>query len=154
MNVTRTLVALAAAFFLGGALAQIYPVRPVRFVVPYATGGNGDIVARIIAQKIATPLAQQIVVDNRAGAGGNIGAELAARAAPDGYTIMLGTNTHAINMTLYAKPGYDLQKDFMPIVLATSAPLLLLTPSALPAKTVKELIALAKAQPEIGRAHV
>jgi tripartite-type tricarboxylate transporter receptor subunit TctC len=87
------------------------------------------------------------VIDNRAGAGGNIGAELAARAAPDGYTLMLGTNTHAINMSLYASPGYDLQKDFAPVALATNAPMVLLVPAALPAKTLKEFIALAKAQP-------
>jgi tripartite-type tricarboxylate transporter receptor subunit TctC len=132
----------------GAALAQTnYPNRPLRFIVPYATGGNGDIVSRIIGQRLSTQLGQQVVIDNRAGAGGNIGAELAARAAPDGYTLMLGTNTHAINMSLYAKPGYDLQKDFAPIALATSAPMVLLVPVSLPAKTLKEFIALAKAQP-------
>jgi tripartite-type tricarboxylate transporter receptor subunit TctC len=133
-----------------GAAAQggvNYPNRPLRFIVPYAAGGNGDIVARIMGQRLATQLNQQVVIDNRAGAGGNIGAELAARSAPDGYTVMLGTNTHAINMSLYARPGYDLRKDFAPVALATSAPLVLLVPVSLPAKTFKEFIALAKSQP-------
>ena len=127
--------------------AQSYPNRPLRLIVPYAAGGNGDIVSRIIAQKLVTQLGQQIVIDNRPGAGGNVGAELAARTVPDGYTLMLGTNTHAINMSLYAKPGYDLQKDFAPITKASSAPMVLIVHPSLPAKTVKELIALAKAHP-------
>ena len=133
-----------------GALAQGsagYPNRPLRFIVPYAAGGNGDIVSRIIAHKLLTQIGQQIVIDNRGGAGGNIGAELAARTAPDGYTIMLGTNTHAINMSLFAKLGYDLQKDFAPITLATSAPMMLIVHPSLPAKSVKEFIALARAHP-------
>ncbi len=139
---------LAAA--ASGALAQGgagYPVRPLRFIVPYAAGGNGDIVSRIIAQKMITQIGQQIVIDNRGGAGGNIGAELAARTAPDGYTLMLGTNTHAINMSLYAKLGYDIQRDFAPITLATSAPMVLIIHPSLPAKTLKEFIALAQAHP-------
>ncbi len=127
----------------GGA----YPNRPLRFIVPYAAGGNGDIVSRIIAQKLVTQISQQVVIDNRGGAGGNIGAELAARTTPDGYTLMLGTNTHATNMSLYAKPGYDLQKDFAPITLATSAPMVLIVHPSLPVKTVKEFVALAKANP-------
>ncbi len=128
-------------------LAQSYPTRPLRIIVPYAAGGNGDIVSRILAQKLTTQIGQQMVIDNRGGAGGNIGAELAARAAPDGYTLMLGTNTHAINMSLYTKPGYDLQRDFAPIALTTSAPMILIVHPALPAQTVKEFIALAKAHP-------
>ncbi|HTE16570.1 MAG TPA: tripartite tricarboxylate transporter substrate binding protein [Burkholderiales bacterium] len=134
-----------------GALAQSstgYPNRPLRFVVPYAAGGNGDIVSRIIAQKLIAQIGQQIVIDNRGGAGGNIGAELAARAAPDGYTIMLGTNTHVINMSLFAKLPYDIQRDFAPITLATSAPMVLIVHPSLPAKTVNEFIALAKAHPK------
>jgi tripartite-type tricarboxylate transporter receptor subunit TctC len=138
--------ALASAH-AGAQSGANYPIRPLRFIVPYATGGNGDIVSRIIAQKVTAQIGQQVVIDNRAGAGGNIGAELAARAPADGYTIMLGTNTHAINMSLYAKPGYDLQKDFAPIALVTSAPMVLLVPVSLPAKSLKEFIALAKAQP-------
>ena len=103
-----------------------YPNRPLRLIVPYAAGGNGDIVSRILAQKLVTQIGQQVVIDNRGGAGGNIGAELTARAAPDGYTLMLGTNTHAINMSLFAKLPYDLQRDFAPVSRTTSAPMVLL----------------------------
>jgi tripartite-type tricarboxylate transporter receptor subunit TctC len=144
------MLAAASALASGShVLAQPanYPNRPLRFIVPYAAGGNGDIVSRIIAQKLITQIGQQIVIDNRGGAGGNIGAEFAARAAPDGYTLMLGTNTHAINMSLFAKPGYDIQRDFAPITLATSAPMVLIVHPSLPAKTIKEFIALAKAHP-------
>ena len=151
MNYFKNALMVASAVLApASALAQSganYPNRPLRFVVPYAAGGNGDIVSRIIAQKLITQIGQQIVIDNRGGAGGNIGAELAARAAPDGYTIMLGTNTHVINMRLFAKLGYDIQRDFAPITLATSAPMVLIVHPSLPAKTLKEFIALAKAQP-------
>ena len=147
MNYSCAILLAAAA---SGALAQgaaSYPNRPLRFIVPYAAGGNGDIVSRIIAQKMITQIGQQIVIDNRGGAGGNIGAELAARTAADGYTIMLGTNTHAINMSLYTKLGYDIQRDFAPITLATTAPMVLIIHPSLPAKSVKEFIALARAHP-------
>jgi tripartite-type tricarboxylate transporter receptor subunit TctC len=101
----------------------------------------------VLAQRLTPVLGQQIVVDNRAGAGGNIGAELAARAPADGHTIMLVTNTHAINMTLYARPGYDLLKDFAPITPVTTSPMVLIVYPGVPAKTLKELIALARASP-------
>jgi tripartite-type tricarboxylate transporter receptor subunit TctC len=142
-------VALLWSASCANAIAQSahYPSRPLRFIVPYAAGGNGDIVSRIIAQKLITQIGQQIVIDNRGGAGGNIGAELAARAVPDGYTIMLGTNTHVINMILFAKLGYDIQRDFAPISRTTSAPMVLIVHPSLPAKTVGEFIALAKANP-------
>ncbi len=140
-------IAVATATGAAAQSATAYPNRPLRFIVPYAAGGNGDIVSRIIAQKLVTQIGQQIVIDNRGGAGGNIGAELAARTAPDGYTIMLGTNTHVINMSLFAKPGYDIQRDFAPVTLTTSAPMVLIVHPSLPAKTVKEFIALAKAHP-------
>ena len=144
-----TWLAAAATVAAGGAHAQsaAYPNRPLRFIVPYAAGGNGDIVSRIIAQKLITQIGQQIVIDNRGGAGGNIGAELAARAAPDGYTLMLGTNTHVINMSLFAKLPYDIQRDFAPVTRTTSAPMVLIVHPSLPVKTVKEFIALARAQP-------
>ena len=145
--ILKEFLTFALLALTGGASAQTYPNRPLRFIVPYAAGGNGDIVSRIIAQKLITQLGQQIIIDNRGGAGGNIGAELAARAAPDGYTIMLGTNTHVINMSLFAKLGYDIQRDFAPITLTTSAPMVLIIHPSLPAKTVKEFIALARAHP-------
>ncbi|MET0658360.1 MAG: tripartite tricarboxylate transporter substrate binding protein [Steroidobacteraceae bacterium] len=142
-------VVAGAVSVIGGAAAQeaSYPTKPVRFVVPYAAGGNADVVSRILAARISPSLGQQIIVDNRAGAGGNIGAEFAARAPADGYTIVLGTNTHAINMSLYAKPGYDLVKGFAPVSLVSSAPLVLMVHPSVPAKNVRELIALAKASP-------
>ncbi len=141
---TLLLTAASGAFAQGAAN---FPSRPLRFIVPYAAGGNGDIVARIVAQKLSAQLGQQVVIDNRAGAGGNIGAEIAAHAAPDGYTIVLGTNTHAINMSLYARPGYDFERDFVPITRSTTAPMVLIVNPGLPAKTLKEFIALAKSQP-------
>ena len=142
-------MAAAAVSVIEGAAAQeaAYPTKPIRLIVPYAPGGNADVVSRILAARISPSLGQQIIVDNRAGAGGNIGAELAARAPADGYAIVLGTNTHAINMSLYAKPGYDLVKDFAPISLVSSAPLVLMVHPSVPAKNVRELIALAKASP-------
>ena len=144
-------MAISALPLAADAVAQSsagYPNRPLRFIVPYAAGGNGDIVARIIAQKLIAQIGQQIVIDNRGGAGGNIGAELAARAAPDGYTFMLGTNTHVINMSLFSKLPYDIQRDFAPVTLTTSAPMVLIVHPSLPAKTVKEFIALARAHPK------
>ncbi|OGA43252.1 MAG: hypothetical protein A3G24_17845 [Betaproteobacteria bacterium RIFCSPLOWO2_12_FULL_62_13] len=158
---TRWIALALVAMILGGhaliAFAQPkqvepkktggYPVRPIRFIVPYAVGGNGDIVSRIVGQRLTESLGQQFVIDNRAGAGGNVGAEAAARAAPNGYTIVLGTNTHAINMSLYAKAGYDLLRDFAPISLVSSAPLVLMVHPSIPASSVKEFIALANASP-------
>jgi len=130
-----------------GDKAGTYPNRVIRLIVPYAAGGNADVVSRIMSAKLSAQLGQQVIIDNRAGAGGNIGAELAARSAPDGYTLVLGTNTHAINMSLYAKPGYDFVKDFAPISLVSSAPLVLIVHPSLPARTARELIALAKSKP-------
>ena len=144
-------MAISALPLAADAVAQSsagYPNRPLRFIVPYAAGGNGDIVARIIAQKLIAQIGQQIVIDNRGGAGGKIGAELAARAAPDGYTFMLGTNTHVINMSLFSKLPYDIQRDFAPVTLTTSAPMVLIVHPSLPAKTVKEFITLARAHPK------
>jgi len=130
------------------ALAQAsYPAKPIQFIVPYAPGGNGDIVARIVSGRLAPVINQSIIVDNRGGAGGNIGAEAAAKAAPDGYTIMLGTNTHAINMSLYARVNYDFARDFSPISLISSAPLALIVHPGVPARNVSELVAYSKANP-------
>ena len=145
--VLSVMTACAAAGAHAAQPVGDYPARPIRFVVPYAPGGNGDIVSRIVAQRLSTALGQQVVIDNRAGAGGNLGAEIAAHAPPDGHTIVLGTNTHAINMSLYAKPGYDLVKDFAPIALVSSAPMVLIVHPSLPVKNVKELIAHTKRMP-------
>jgi len=151
-NARRLLLAgltLAAAGALPTvALAQNYPVKPVTIVVPFAPGGTTDILARIVGQGMQTELGQPFVVDNRAGAGGNIGASLAAKAAGDGYTLFMGTvGTHAINQALYKKLPYDPAKDFAPISRVATVPNLLVAHPSQPYKTVKELIAYAKANP-------
>lgn len=148
ISVCAVLAVLSAAPVAAtAAQAAPYPSRPIRFIVPYAPGGNGDIVSRIVGSRLGTALGQQVVIDNRAGAGGNVGAEIAAHAPPDGHTIVLGTNTHVINMSLYAKPGYDLMKDFAPIALVSSAPMVLIVHPSLPVKGVKDLVAHAKRMP-------
>lgn len=129
------------------AYAQAWPSKPIRLVVPYPPGGPTDIVARVVGQKLSDRLGQPLVVENRPGAGGNIGAEAVAKAAPDGYTLLVATTAHAINMTLFSKPGYDTRKDFAPVSLLTRGPLVLVTAPATPAGNVAELIALAKAKP-------
>ncbi|MBP0628391.1 tripartite tricarboxylate transporter substrate binding protein [Cupriavidus sp. AcVe19-1a] len=139
-------LALSAAA-MPPALAQSFPAKPIRLVVPYPPGGPTDIVARVVGQKLADKLGQPLVVENRPGAGGNIGAEAVARAAPDGYTLLVATTAHAINMTLFRKPGYDTRKDFAPVSLLTRGPLVLVTAPATPAGNVAELIALARTRP-------
>ncbi|WP_439687721.1 tripartite tricarboxylate transporter substrate binding protein [Cupriavidus oxalaticus] len=139
-------LALSAAA-MPPVLAQSFPVKPIRLVVPYPPGGPTDIVARVVGQKLSDKLGQPLVVENRPGAGGNIGAEAVARAAPDGYTLLVATTAHAINMTLFRKPGYDTRKDFAPVSLLTRGPLVLVTAPATPAGSVAELIALARTRP-------
>jgi len=125
-----------------------YPNRALRFIVPFPPGGGTDIGTRLIAQKLSTSFGQQVVVDNRGGAAGIIGTELAAKAVPDGYTLMMGNiGTHAINISLYSKLPYDPVKDFVPVTQAAGLPLFLLVHPSLPVKSVKELIAFAKARP-------
>jgi tripartite-type tricarboxylate transporter receptor subunit TctC len=139
------LVLLLATLRVG---AQGYPTHPVTLIVPFPAGGGVDAVARIVADKLSRALGQPIVIDNRGGAGGVIGTRLAARAAPDGYTLVMShTGTTSINPTLYANPGYDPRKDFTPIGLISSTPIVIMTHPSFPAKTVAELIAMAKAQP-------
>ena len=129
------------------APAQGYPIKPVRLIVASSAGSNPDVLARIVAAGLAPVLGQQVVIENRAGAGGNIGAEVAARAPSDGYTLFLVHTNHPINTALYPKLGYDLFTDFAPITqLAISAFVLVVHPS-LPVKSVRELVALAKARP-------
>ncbi|MBX3664516.1 MAG: tripartite tricarboxylate transporter substrate binding protein [Burkholderiales bacterium] len=128
-------------------LAQNWPARTVRIIVPYAAGGNTDYTARTVAAKVSEMWGQQVIVDNRPGGGTNIGSELAAAAAPDGYTLFMGGASNAINMTLYAKPPYNTARDFQPVVWCVQGAALLAAHPSLPAKNVKELIALAKARP-------
>ena len=138
-----TVAAQAAAAGPG----QDYPTKPVRFVVPFPPGGGTDTLARIVGQSMAKSLGQSVVIDNRPGAGANIGAEIAARAAPDGYTLLMGNLAHAVNVTLYRKLGYDFVKDFDPLTMLAWAPNILVTHPSVAAKSVQELIVLAKKSP-------
>ena len=142
------LLALAAVCLAAGKIhAQApYPDRPVKIIVPYIAGSAPDVAARLAADRLTAGLGQQFIVDNKPGASGNIGGEAAARATPDGYTLLLMTGNHVINPFLYSKPGYS-AKDFAPITVITRLPSLMVVPPASPAKTVAEFIALAKSKP-------
>jgi len=142
---------IGCALAAGIASAQQYPARAIRLVVPAAPGGGTDITARIIAPKLSEYLGRPVVVENRAGAGTMIGSEAVARAAPDGYTLLMGVSTLAINPAMYKKVAYDALKDFAPISQVVSLPNVLVTHPSLPAKTVKELVAFARARP--GQLH-
>jgi tripartite-type tricarboxylate transporter receptor subunit TctC len=146
------LLSLASAALIataGGALAQSYPAKPVRMIVPFPAGGATDIVARLIAQKLTESWRVQVLVDNRGGAGGTIGSDLAAKSPPDGYTILMATSsTHAIAPSLYTKLAYDPVRDFAPVTLVASATILLAVHPSLPTRNVKDLIALARKRPD------
>src|SRR5437016_9521042 len=137
------------AFFAATqATAADYPTKPIRLIVPFAAGGGNDAVARTVASRISAGLGQQIVVENRAGAGGIVGAETAAKSAPDGYTLFLGgVGSHAINPSIHRNLPYDAIKDFAPVSLIASAPLVLVANPALPANTVDEFIAYLRVHP-------
>ncbi len=141
--------ATAASIALGltAASAAGYPDRPVKVIVPFAAGGPTDVMARLIALKMSEDLKQQFYVENRPGAGGNIGMAEAARAAPDGYTLLVASSSFVVNPSLYAKAPYDPYKDFAPITLAAASPNILVVNANFPAKTVKELIDLLKKEP-------
>ena len=140
--------ALLAAFALLSHAQAPFPTKPIRIVVPFPAGGTTDILARAVAQKLTETLGQSVVVDNRPGAGGNIGAELVAKSPPDGYTLLMGTvGTHAINASLYAKMPYDHVKDFAPVILVAGVPNVLVVNPSVPANSVQELIAYIKANP-------
>lgn len=141
-------VIVVASGFSNGAWAQNYPSKPVRMVVPYPPGGGTDIIARPLAQRLTEGLGQQVIVDNRAGASGNLGMESVAKTPPDGYTIVLALNAQwAVNPSLYPKLPYDPVRDFAPITLLGAAPYLLVVHPTLPVKSIKEFIALAKSKP-------
>ncbi len=142
-----TLLLLAAMCCVAPLQAQEYPTKPIRMIVPYPPAGGTDIVARTISEPLATALGQPIVVDNRGGAAGNIGTDLAAKSAPDGYTVLFTLSSHTINPKLYDKLPFDIEKDFIPISLAAYIPQILVAHPSLPANNIRELIALAKAQP-------
>jgi len=152
-SLMKRFVAALAAVIAIGAIAPVaaqgaYPTKPVRLVVPFPAGGTTDILARAVAQKLSETWGQQVIVDNRPGAGGNIGSELVAKSPPDGYTLLMGTvGTHAINPSLYAKMPYDHVKDFVPVILVAGVPNVLVVNPSLPVNSVQELIAYAKANP-------
>ena len=149
MRIPVRMLPLVAASLLAAAsaAAQSYPVRPVRVIVPYAAGGNTDFTARAIGAKLSDVFGQQVIVDNRPGGATNIGTEVAAKAPPDGYVLLMGGASNAINMSLFARPPYDTLRDFAPVILCVKGANVLSAHPSLPAKSLRELIALARAQP-------
>jgi tripartite-type tricarboxylate transporter receptor subunit TctC len=143
-----SLVVLVAIGCSGATLAQTFPTKPVRLIVPFPAGGGSDIVGRIVAARLGEQLKQQVIVDNRGGAGGSIGTEAAVRAAPDGYTAVLASTSEiAVNPALYARLTYDTLRDLAPLALVATTPVVLVVHPSLPVRNVKELIALAKSRP-------
>ncbi len=143
----RVALLLIASFTAGASLGQDYPSKPVRIVVPFAPGGSTDVLARLVGQKLGERWGQPVLVENRAGAGGNIGADQIAKSAPDGYSLLLGGVPHAISASLYPKLPYDLARDLTPIAEIASFPSAIVLHPSLPAHSVTELIALARARP-------
>ncbi len=147
----ETILVLFAATGLGlvatEATAQAYPSRPVRLIIPFSAGGAADVPGRILTQRLSETLGQQVVIENRPGAGSTIGAEAAAKAPPDGYTLFMISNTHFVSAALHKKLAYDALNDYTPVSQITSAPNVLVVHPSLPAKNIKELVALAKAKP-------
>jgi tripartite-type tricarboxylate transporter receptor subunit TctC len=141
------LAAFAAAIGFTAASAAGYPEKPVKVIVPFAAGGPTDVMARLIAQKLSESLKQQFYIENRAGAGGNLGMAEAARSAPDGYTLLVASSSFVVNPSLYAKNPYNAFKDFTPVTLAAASPNILVVNSSFPAKSVKELIDILKKEP-------
>jgi tripartite-type tricarboxylate transporter receptor subunit TctC len=149
-SITRVLVGALALATLAplAAASQDYPSRPISLIVPYAAGGGNDAMARTVADKMGRTLGQQVVVENRPGAGGNTATRQAAKAAPDGYTLVIGgTGTLAVNPTLYANAGYDPRKDFAPVGLIGASALIVLVHPSLPVRSIHDLIALARKEP-------
>jgi len=152
MKTIAALLAAACAVLLPAhaaaqSPAQKFPEKPIRFIVPFPPGGGNDILARLLAPKMAESLGQPVVIDNRAGAGGNIGTDLAAKSPPDGYTIVIASNQVTMNPALYARLPFDIEKDFAAVALAASVPMVLAVHPSIPANNVRDLIALAKANP-------
>lgn len=146
MRSNQMMIGLLAAVTLPAA-AQAYPDRPIRLVVPYAPGGGTDLTSRLIAQRLTERFRQQVIVDNRAGGASNIGAEIVARSTPDGYTLMMAGISFSINTSIFSKLGYDPIRDFDPVSLVATVPLIAVVHPSVPAASIKELIALAKAKP-------
>jgi tripartite-type tricarboxylate transporter receptor subunit TctC len=147
MKTSVTAFAMLLAAFAASAHAQNYPAKPIRFLVPWPPGGGADVLSRIVSPNLSEALGQQIIIDNRGGAAGNIGAELAAKSPPDGYTIVFAySGTHAINPSIYSHMPFK-ESDFAPIIWMAEVPQVLVVHPSLPAKTVKDLIAIAKSKP-------
>ena len=140
-------IAVALCVFSGNAAAQGWPSKPIRYVVPFPPAGATDITARIMADRISGPLGQPVVVENRPGVAGNVGTDLVAKSLPDGYTILQVTVAQSISATLYAKLNYDLEKDLLPAAMVALVPNVMIVNPSVPAKSVAEFIALAKANP-------
>src|SRR5258706_8918680 len=151
MNASRiigaALLAIACVFAVGAANAQKYPEKPLRFIVPYAPGGGADIMARTLQAKLVDIVGQQVVIDNRPGAGGNIGADVAAKSTANGYTLFMGTANFSMAVSLFGKLPFDPVRDFATVSLLAKSPSILAVNPALPVKSVKELIALAAGTP-------
>lgn len=149
--IAKTTLSGIAVLTLGAALhpasAQNFPVKPIRVIVPLAAGGPGDVLARVIGQKLSEHVGQPVIIDNRPGANTNIGTEFVAKAPPDGYTLLATASTLTINPSMYATLSYDPLRDFAPLTLIASTPLVLVVHPSLPVKSVKELIALARSKP-------
>src|SRR5688572_24753718 len=147
LRVASAVVACASIAFASHAPAQSYPTKPVRMIVASSAGSNPDTVARVLGNGLSKTFGQQVIIDNRAGAGGNIGGEIASRAPADGYTIFLAHTNHSVNATLYKKLNYDVLKDFAPLTLVALSPFVASVHPSMPAKSLQDLVRLAKARP-------
>lgn len=148
LQIKQWLIVLLGAMLVPiAALAQTYPAKPIRIIVPFAAGGAVDVVARVVGQRMSEQMGNPVIVEDKPGASANLGAEYVAKSAPDGYTLLLGANGLATNMTLFHHLGFDTEKDFAPIARVGYAPLVLVVEASSPIKSLKDLIAMAKAQP-------
>jgi tripartite-type tricarboxylate transporter receptor subunit TctC len=147
LQVSRTIVGAVLSVMAAGVLAQTYPSRPIRMLIPFPPGGGADIAGRIVGQKLSERLGTQVVIDNRPGASTLIASEIAARSSNDGYTLLMATSNHAINPSIFAKRTFDEIRDFTPIVLVNTSANLLAVGAQQPVKNLADLVALAKAQP-------
>ncbi len=144
---SAALVCLSGVSIAGLAQAQSWPTKPIKLIVPYPPGGGTDVIARIVQEPLAKELGQQVIIDNRGGAGGSIGSALAAQSPSDGYTVLFTLSSHTINPAIYTKLPFDTEKDFSSVVTVASLPQILVANPNFPAKTVKEVIEMAKAKP-------
>lgn len=145
--VSRVAICLSSALMIGAVQAQSWPTKPIKFIVPYPPGGGTDVIARIVQEPLAKELGQQVIIDNRGGAGGSIGSALAAQSPSDGYTVLFTLSSHTINPSFYPRLPFDTERDFSPVVTIASLPQILVANPNFPAKNVKEVIEMAKAKP-------